>query len=113
MKIKKINTSETITITKTNYSNNHKNGGKLLGKTLKPLHAIYFDGKRECIVWKDVNSNQRFMVDCIDGKIAIKNMEFVAVVVWRGFNNDEKPSYTTINWTQKTQVICEDYIVNK
>ena len=111
--IKKINTTETITITETNYSDNNKNGGLLLGKTLKPIHSIFCNNERTNIVWQDVNSKDKFMTKCYSGKITIKNEEFVLVTIWRGFDNKQKTSYTAKDWRKKEIVICKNYKVNK
>lgn len=109
--VKKIKTTKTITITETNYASG-SNKGAILGKTLRPAYTQWRNGKRVAFIWKDVDSNDKFITDAVDGKVAIQGMEFAECVAWRGFNNDEPRTFTKVNWT-KTNPICLKFKMNE
>lgn len=98
-----------IEITKTNYSDK-KNSGLLLGKTLIPYANEYKDGKKVAVIFKDVQTNKKFMVYLRnDGKLYLKGANFIPCAVWTGFDNELPASYAPCDWTKKTELLCEEY----
>lgn len=108
--VKKYKSTQTITITETNYASG-SNKGAILGRTLRPVYTQWVNNQRVAFIWKDVDTNDKFMTAAVDGKMAVSNMEFQQCVVWRGFNNDGPKSFTKVNWT-KTNPICLKFKVN-
>ncbi len=109
--IKKIKTNWMIKIIETNYSNND-NKGQLLGKTLKPICNIYYNGKRSHIVMKDVDSNMKFMVEMYhNSKNTFTNKEFSECIKTKYISDDW--SFVKTNVSKKSNVKCLKFITIK
>jgi len=112
MKSKRVKKAPTVsfTITETNYSDT-SNKGVILNKTFIVIARQYDDDNvKTGVVLKDIDSNNKFIVDYVNGEFLLKNQEMKSCTMTDMYGS---LCYVTSDWGKKTNVIIKSYKVNK